>query len=43
VELCNREVNADTRRKQGMEDLTIALENRPGALAEMGEAMGARE
>jgi hypothetical protein len=23
-----------------MKDLTIALENRPGALAEMGEALG---
>jgi hypothetical protein len=27
-------------RGEGMKDLEIALENRPGALAEMGEALG---
>lgn len=35
--LAPESLNEETTR---MKDLTIALENRPGALAEMGEALG---
>src|SRR5256885_17159260 len=32
--------SAQLMRRPGMRDLTVRLENRPGALAEMGEALG---